>query len=94
MNETVAQETNLIRSVLKSEITWLILIITGIMSFVSAVVLPIQHIQLQIEDVQLAIQNIQTTEKSTSNQTTQNTLDIQLLKQKIGLTPYNNSSPQ
>ncbi len=52
-------DNNTVRTILRSEITWLISFIVIIMGFVSTVVLPIQKLQLQLTQVQmdLAIQN-------------------------------------
>jgi hypothetical protein len=46
------EESNAVRSILRSEITWLISFIAIIMGFVSTVVLPLQSLQIQLTTIQ------------------------------------------
>jgi len=46
------EESNAVRTILRSEITWLISFIAIIMGFVSTVVLPLQSLQIQLTSVQ------------------------------------------
>jgi uncharacterized membrane-anchored protein YhcB (DUF1043 family) len=46
------EESNAVRTILRSEITWLVSFIALIMGFVSTVVLPLQSLQIQLTSVQ------------------------------------------
>ncbi len=46
------EESNAVRTILRSEITWLVSFIALIMGFVSTVVLPLQSLQIQLTAVQ------------------------------------------
>ena len=52
MSTLEQKEENVVRSVLKSEITWFVFLIAGVMGFVSSVILPLQRIQIQITQIQ------------------------------------------
>ena len=49
------ENSNAVRTILRSEITWLISFIALIMGFVSTVVLPLQSLQIQLSSVQADI---------------------------------------
>ena len=49
------ENSNAVRTILRSEITWLISFIALIMGFVSTVVLPLQSLQIQLTEVQTDI---------------------------------------
>lgn len=48
----MGNQENIVRSVLKSEITWILFLVGGIMGFVTTVILPLQSIQMQISQIQ------------------------------------------
>ena len=48
---------NLVRAILKNEITWLFMIVGGVMAFVTMVILPIQRIQSQLVFIQVSIED-------------------------------------
>lgn len=47
------EKENIIRTVLKSEITWAVFMIAGVMGFVSTVVLPIQQLQNDVSQIRI-----------------------------------------
>ena len=47
---------NAVRSILRSEITWLISFIICIMGFVTSVVMPLQKLQIQLAQIQSDLQ--------------------------------------
>ena len=49
------KEYGVVRSVLRSELTWLVFIVVGIWGFVTSVVLPLQRLQIQLTDIQADI---------------------------------------
>jgi len=53
------EKENIVRSVLKSEITWAVFLIGGVMGFISTVVLPIQKLQLDVSQIRVDIASIQ-----------------------------------
>ena len=46
------KEVNIVRSVLRNEITWLITLILSVWGFVVTVILPLQSLQIQVAQVQ------------------------------------------
>ena len=73
------QEENIVRKVLKNEITWVISIATFIIAFFTQVIIPINTIQLQLVSIQSDI----TTIKGYDTRITQNSNDIIVLKEQI-----------
>jgi uncharacterized membrane protein YccF (DUF307 family) len=55
VKEVIKAQETVVRSVLKSEITWLIFVIVTIMGFVTSVVMPLQKVQLDIANISLQI---------------------------------------
>ena len=49
------REIGLVRSVLRSELTWLVFLIAGIWGFVTTVVLPLQRLQIQLTQIQIEL---------------------------------------
>jgi hypothetical protein len=47
------KQQNIIRTLLKNEITWLLFIIAGVMGFVAQVILPLQRMSLQLTQIQM-----------------------------------------
>ena len=72
------QEENIVRKVLKNEITWIISIATFIIAFFTQVIIPINTIQLQLVSIQSDI----TTIKGYDARITQNSNDIIVLKEQ------------
>jgi len=54
-NQTNNNEQNILRSILRSEVTWVISIVVVVWSFVTTVVLPIQKLQINVEDIKLQL---------------------------------------
>jgi len=54
-NHTNNNEQNILRSILRSEVTWVISIVVVVWSFVTTVVLPIQKLQINVEDIKLQL---------------------------------------
>lgn len=73
------QETNAIRTVLRSEITWVIFIIGTIWGGVTGIILPLQKVQIQLIQMQSQIASIQIY----GEKITQNSNDILVLQEKI-----------
>lgn len=48
-------EQNILRTILRSEVTWVISIVVVVWSFVTTVVLPIQKLQINVEDIKLQL---------------------------------------
>lgn len=71
------KEQNIVRTVLKNEITWIVMIVATIWGCVQTVILPIQSLQFQITQLQVAISEI----KTYDTRITQNSNDILVLKQ-------------
>lgn len=46
------QEQNAIRTVLRSEVTWLLTFVGCIMGFVTTVIMPLQRVQIQLAQIQ------------------------------------------
>lgn len=46
------KQTNMIRQIMQNEVTWVIMIISAVLGFVSQVILPLQGIQLQLAHIQ------------------------------------------
>lgn len=51
-NQSNNNEQNILRSILRSEVTWVISIVVVVWSFVTTVVLPIQKLQINVENIQ------------------------------------------
>lgn len=51
------EEQNTIRTVLRSEITWLISFIVCVMGFVTTVIMPLQKVQIQLAQIQTELQS-------------------------------------
>jgi hypothetical protein len=47
------KQQNIIRTLLKNEITWLLFIIAGVMGFVAQIILPLQRMSLQLTQIQM-----------------------------------------
>ncbi len=78
-------QENIIRTVLKSEVTWIIGILTFVATFVTGVIIPINTMQIQLASIQGDIVTL----KSFDNRITANANDIIVLQQEIkNLQPY------
>lgn len=51
---------NIVRSILRSEITWVVFLVGGIMAFVSTVILPLQKIQIDVANIQTTLNDSRT----------------------------------
>ena len=49
------REVGVVRSVLRSELTWVVFLVAGIWGFVTTVVLPLQQLQIQLTQIQVEI---------------------------------------
>lgn len=49
------QQQNVVRTVLRSEITWLVSFVLFIMGFVTTVIMPLQKVQLQLAQIQIDV---------------------------------------
>jgi hypothetical protein len=72
-------EENVIRSVLKNEITWLILISSSIFTLVYKVIIPINNTQLEVTQLSQQVASLQ----SYDSRITNNTDNIIVLQQQI-----------
>ncbi len=70
------QEENLVRKIMKSEITWIVMIIGFVTSFFTQVIIPIKTIEIEL----IALQGSVT---SYSPEITQNSNDIIVLQQQL-----------
>lgn len=73
------KEENLIRSVFKNEITWIIVVITVFYGFIKTVVLPLEKLEIQITQVQVDISNVKTYDA----RITKNADDIIVLQEEL-----------
>jgi hypothetical protein len=74
---------NIIRTVLKNEVTWLVFLGAGFWTIVQTVVLPIQEMQIVLAQVQKDIVEIKLTAKDTENQIITNTANIGKLDVRV-----------
>lgn len=77
----MTNEQNVVRMVLKNEITWIVFIIAAVFGCVKEVILPIQALQFQIASLQSDISTI----KGYDQRITQNTTDIIVLQDRLNL---------
>jgi len=49
------KQQNAVRTVLRSEITWLVSFVLFIMGFVTTVIMPLQKVQLQLAQIQIDV---------------------------------------
>jgi len=73
------EKENIIRTILKNEITWLIMLVGAISSFFSFVVIPINHLNYQVAQIQIDILSI----KSSVAQVSNNTTAIAILQEQV-----------
>jgi len=78
MSETKNEES-VIRTILKNEITWVVLIGGFVVTFFTQVIIPINTIQLQL----VSIQNDITSLRGYDSRITQNSNDILVLKEQV-----------
>lgn len=72
------KEQNLVRTVLKNEITWVIFIIGTVFGAVRTVILPLQQLQYQISTLQVTVAKLE----GYDTRITKNSTDIAILEAK------------
>ncbi len=77
------EKENIIRTILKNEITWVVLIGGFIATFFSQVVIPINNIQIQLVQIQQNQQDIKKVTDGFDVRITANANDLILLKEQI-----------
>lgn len=79
LNKKMQNEDTIVKKVLQSEITWLIILVSAIMAFVYNVIIPLNTMQFQLIQIQNDIASI----KSYDARIIANSNDILILKQKV-----------
>lgn len=75
----MGDEENLIRAVLKNEVTWLILIVSSIFTIVYKVIIPLNNAQIELVQLGEQIASLQ----SYDSRITSNTDNIIVLQQQV-----------
>jgi hypothetical protein len=78
-------EENVIRKVLKNEITWIFFIGSFIVAFFTQVVIPINNMQIQLATIQNQIVDYGNQNRDINDRITKNSNDLIRLKEKLGI---------
>ncbi len=71
------------RTLLKNEITWMVMIVIGVMGFVKTVVIPLSNVQITITQIQQSLANSANDYKALDGRVTQNSNDIIKIQTQI-----------
>lgn len=84
-NKRDEDQFGIIRNILKSEVTWALLVVSGVMGFVSTVVLPIQELQIQIAQIQTELQKQSEIYNSIGNRVSHLELENARIQSALGI---------
>lgn len=76
-------QENILRKILRDEITWLVFFLTAVYAFISQIIIPMNTIQIQLAALSIQLQEIKSYNASNDARITQNSNDILVLKQLI-----------
>jgi hypothetical protein len=79
MSDPTAREESILRTILKNEITWLIVLVSAIMAFVYNVIIPLNTMQLTLVQMQTDISGL----KGFDTRITVNSNDIIKLQEQM-----------